>query len=307
MLPHFSTSIADAREFMRCYDMELTRRLVIAGLAATGLTVGTRSTHAQQVPPDLTNLTPEQRAKYEAMHARMMAALPYEKVTVPGTEALAEWQKLKSAGRGWPVIIGGDDDLERIADQFTMADPSVSGVTIPGLEVRSPKDILAAAARLTFPTSLHKWSGAYKADDLRAPVGDWPPKVDAGLPVPSVATDIVSGRFYDRVHLLLIPTEFGWEVPAYLRWGDWNACPPPEYHVAALRSWHSDFDADLVGMNGDTINLRAANRPKTRESAMRLARSQYAYCPDIIDQGAGTISALAATLMASEWWYLWWD
>lgn len=287
--------------------MEMTRRLVIGGLAATGLTVATRATDAEQVPPDLSHLTPEQRAKYEAMHARMMAALTYERITVPGTQALVEWEKLKSAGRGWPVIIGGDNDLERIADQFTMADPSVSGVSIPGLQVRSPKDILAAAAKVTFPADLQKWAGAYKTDDLRAPEGDWPVKVDAGPPGPSVATDIGSGKFHDRVHILIIPTKYGWEVPAYLRWGDWNACPPPECHVAALRSWHSEFAADLVGMNGDTINLRAASRPKTHERALKLAREQYGYCPDIIDQGVGTISNLAATLIASEWWCLWWD
>lgn len=287
--------------------MELTRRLVLGGLAATGLTVATRSTHAEPVPPDLTPLTPEQRAEYEGMRARLMAALPYERITVSGAQALEEWEKLKSAGRGWPVIIGEDNDLERIADQFSMNNPGVSGVSAPGLEVRSPKDILAAAAKLTFPTDLQKWSGAYAADDLRAPVGDWPPKVDVGPPGPSLATNILSGKFHDRVHILLIPTKFGWEVPAYLRWGDWNACPPPEHHVAALRSWHSAFAVDLVGINGDTINLRAAGRPKTRESAMKLAREQYGYCPDIVDQGVGTISALAATLMASEWWYLWWD
>jgi hypothetical protein len=89
--------------------------------------------------------------------------------------------------------------------------------------------------------------------------------------------------------------------------GDWNACPPPEYHVAALRSWHNAFGADLVGINRHTMNLRAAGRPTTREAAAKLARQQYAYCPDIVDQGVGTVSALAATLMTSEWWYLWWD
>lgn len=287
--------------------MELTRRLVIGGLAATGLAVAKQPTHAEQVLPNLSHLSPEQRAKYEAMRARMMAAFAYEMVTVPGTQALAEWEKLKSEGRGRPVIIGGDNDLERIADQFTMADPIVSGVSIPGLQVRSPKDILAAATKLTFPTDLQKWSGAYKADDLRAPKGDWPVKVGAEPPGPSVATDIVSGKFHDRVHILLIPAREGWQVPAYLRWGDWNACPPPEYHVAALRSWHKEFSAELVGMNGDTINLRAANRPTTREHALKLAQEQYRYCPDIIDQGVGTISNLAAALMSSEWWYLWWD
>ena len=87
---------------------------------------------------DLSHLSPEQRARYEQMHARMMAALKYERITVPGNQALAEWERLRAKGRGWPVVIGGDEDLERIADQFSMGDPSVAGVPLPGIELRSP-------------------------------------------------------------------------------------------------------------------------------------------------------------------------
>lgn len=241
------------------------------------------------------------------MHARMMAAFKYERITVPGSEALTEWEKLKGAGRGRPVIVGSDEDFERIADQFTMADPAVSGTTIPGLSLRSPDEILAAAKTLRFPADLRKWSGAYKPGDLTAPIGSWPSKASNDPPGPTVATDIISGKFYNRVHIILIPTGSSWEVPAYLRWGDWNTCPPPEYHVAALRTWHEQFGVELVGLNGDTMNLRAARRPTTRQQSIALAKDQYAYCPDIVDQGVGTVSELAATLMSSAWWYLWWD
>lgn len=287
--------------------MELTRRLLLGGLAATGLTAATRSAGAGQLPPDLSHLSPEQRSKYEAMHARMMAALPYERVTVPGEGALVEWKRLKSEGRGWPVVIGGDADLERIADQFSMGDPAVTGVAIPGMHVRSLDEILAASRNIRFPNDFHGWSGAYQREDLRAPIGDWPTQAEAGEPGLSVALDLVSGKPLAQVHILLLPTKNGWEAPAYLRWGDWNACFPPEYHVAALRDWHDRFGADLVGINGDTMNVNAKNRPADREHALTLARDFYGYCPDIVDQGAGTISALAAELMTSEWWYLWWD
>ena len=287
--------------------MDCARRSVIGGLLATALTVTACATHAQSVPHDLSHLSPEQRARYEAMHARMKAALKYERVTVPGAQAAAEWERLKRAGRGWPVVVGGDEDLERIADRFTMADPEVSGMAIPGLKLRSPQDILSAAEHLTFPADLTKWSGAYRPEDLRAPVGDWPKAVEAGSPGPSVAMDLPTSKFHDRVHLLLIPARAGWEVPAYLRWGDWNACPPTEYHVAALRKWHEEFGAELVGINGDAMNIRAARPPRTREAALALAREQYGYCPDIVDQGVGSLAALAATLMATEWWFLWWD
>jgi len=285
----------------------LIRRLLICSLAATGLTYVTRFAHAQNVERDLSHLTPEQRATYEAMHARMMAALTYERVTVPGEHALAEWERLRATGRGWPVVVGGDEDLERIADQFSMGDPKVSGVEMPGMDVRSPAQILEAAAQIKFPDDLRRWPGAYQPEDLQAPTGEWPSAVEDSGPGLSVAMDIVSGHFHERVHILLIPAKHSWEVPAYLRWGDWNACPPPEYHVAALRLLNQSFGANLAGINGDTMNIRAESRPRDRNQALSLAHDLYGYCPDIVDQGVGSISALAAALTASEWWYLWWD
>ena len=74
-----------------------------------------------------------------------------------------------------------------------------------------------------------------------------------------------------------------------------------------MRSWRDRYGAELIGMSSDTINLRVAVRPKTREEALALARDQYVYCADNIDQGVRTYSALAAALMESDWWYFWWD
>lgn len=236
-----------------------------------------------------------------------MAALNYERITVPGVDAMDAWKELKGSGRGWPVIVGSDDDLDRIADQYSMGDPLASGVIVPDQHSRSPQDILSAAANLTFPIDLNKWSEAFPADELNAPVGLWPPEAGGGSLGPSVVFDHLRNTFHPQVHILLIPTERGWEVPAFLRWGDWNACPPPEYHVAALRSWHQHFAAELVGISGDTIDVRIGCRPDTRAEAMDLARQHYQYCPDTIDQGVETISTLAADLINSDWWFFWWD
>ena len=287
--------------------MNLTRRLLMGGLAAAGFAAAWRSTNAEQASSSLPHLSPEQRARYEATRARMMQALSYERVTIAGEHALAEWERLRAAGRGWPVVVGNDEDLERIAEQFSLDDPNIFGVAGPGTSMRSPAQILSAAADIRFPQDLDRWSGAYRPEDLRAPLGEWPAKTDGGGPGLSVASDVVSGKSREKVHILLVPAKHGWEVPAYLRWGGWNACPPPEYHVAALRRWGARFGADLVGLNADTMNLRVRARPASRAQSLPLARDMYRYCPDIVDQGVGSISALAAGLMASHWWYLWWD
>jgi hypothetical protein len=53
--------------------------------------------------------------------------------------------------------------------------------------------------------------------------------------------------------------------------------------------------------------MRLSCKPATREEALELAREQYFYCNDIVDQGMGSYRRLAAGLMASDWWFFWWD
>jgi hypothetical protein len=42
-------------------------------------------------------------------------------------------------------------------------------------------------------------------------------------------------------------------------------------------------------------------------AAAEAAVEQYAYCPDGVDQGVGSLSALAAGQVRSPSWYFWWD
>jgi hypothetical protein len=83
--------------------------------------------------------------------------------------------------------------------------------------------------------------------------------------------------------------------------------PPPEIHVAVLRSWHERFGVEVVGISGDSMDLFVLRPPSTFGEAMKLALEEYTYCNDMIDQGAGTVSRRAAELMADPWWDLWWD
>jgi hypothetical protein len=137
-------------------------------------------------------------------------------------------------------------------------------------------------------------------------IGEWPQYVPPA-PELTLAYDIRTGQPLEKLYLALIPSDEWATVPAHLLWGGWNACPDPEYHVAAFRSWRRRFDTELVGIGGDTLNLKVGRRPATRDAAMELAREQYLYCNDIVDQGLGSLEALAASLMEADWWFFWWD
>ena len=97
------------------------------------------------------------------------------------------------------------------------------------------------------------------------------------------------------------------EIPIYLQYGGWNACPMPEIHAALLQRWSEKYGAELFGLSGDVLEVYVKNPPSDYEAAHTLAKEQMAYCDDIVFQGTMTVERLAKGLMDSSSWYFWWD
>jgi Domain of unknown function (DUF4253) len=55
------------------------------------------------------------------------------------------------------------------------------------------------------------------------------------------------------------------------------------------------------------IDVAAGRFVNPVRDADRLARWMYRICPDIVDQGTGTVAALARELERTQTLYLWWD
>jgi hypothetical protein len=224
--------------------------------------------------------------------------LPFPAIEVPGGRALAEWTRLKAAGRGWPVVLGGPEDVGRVTEQATIVGE------------KAPEETLRLAAGLKHPQALQRWrkeeDEGYE-DESPVELGKWPPPETLGPSTGlSVAYDL-KNQPLPKVIIVELPTRESAAAFAHLRYGGWNACPPPEIHVSVMRGWAAKYGAEVVGATGDVVNVRVARRPTSRAEALALAREQYAYCSDIVDQGVGTLSNLADTLMADDWWYFWWD
>lgn len=218
--------------------------------------------------------------------------LPFEMIVVPGHEAPAVRQKLLGKPGVTPVILGAEEDIQLMVDLLDSSPQSLTSV-------------LAEAEKLDAVSWLEQQAQA-DADLYAVEPAGWPgePRPAPGL---SVHLDVLSGRPKKSVLVALFPTPASWEVPAHMRYGGWNECPPSPVHVALHRRWHDAFGADIACMSSDVIECTVARPPETREAALALAREQFVYCPDIVHQGTQSLEALAATLQGARTWYFWWD
>lgn len=261
----------------------------IAGMFATTSTAARAADS-----PSLPDLTPQ-----------MYEGFPFPVVTVPGVSAMRAWEALREREGHWPVMVGDDEALGQVMETFAfMTSEEGAGADHHAGQVA----ILERARTIELPGALEQlFRDEFGEDAIEPELGQWPARGASAQPGLTLASDILTGRPFPQVHIILLPTDDFTEVPAYLRWGGWNACPSPEVHVAMLRRWREQWGIELIGMSGDVMNLRASRRPKTRDAALALAREQFLYCNDIVHQGTSDMAPLAASLMESDWWYFWWD
>ena len=94
--------------------------------------------------------TPEElRKRYEEAVEQSIAAFPYQRIEVEGSEALATWEGLRLSYPGSsPVVVGGLEEFKRI----------VQGATAwPGAPAhRTPAQIIETADRLHHPEHLYR-------------------------------------------------------------------------------------------------------------------------------------------------------
>ena len=105
--------------------------------------------------------------------------------------------------------------------------------------------------------------------------------------------------------LAYIPTTKPFEVFAWVPFGGWNECPAAEDIIHISRYWYLKHNAIPAVISHDTLEFLCA--PLDVKSAMETAVEHYAVCPDNVDQGIGTVAALADSLTKSTVWWFWWD
>lgn len=220
----------------------------------------------------------------------------------PAADLLPWWRRLRAehATTGlWPVLLGPD-----VTDVFLTLAPADG-------DDYDDDAVLARASALTVAevAALRVERDAADAEEDEGPLGYDDPGYDD---TPPTRLDPAPARFTvaetDGL-LALVPAQHGWEVPAVLGWlGGCNYGIEPAEHVVTLRDWHERFGAELVSLSDDQVmELLVARPPTTPDEAITVAREQYAYCPDLVEQGVESLTALAQGQAPSPSWYFWWD
>ncbi len=194
-----------------------------------------------------------------------------------------------------PFLIGDAEELGRIEEAA-------------GLNERDP----AAIIRASLDANTAEWIARrrkeaeeyeFSPDEI---LGEWPGEIAEKGSI-GIHKDVLTGKVKPEVYLGLARIERVWHLPAILRYGAWNECPEPEVHCAFHRGWQERYGAEITGMSGDVVECAVRNPPTDSKGATILAWEQYWYCADIVEQGCGSVSKLAATLLNSHYWFFWWD
>jgi hypothetical protein len=217
----------------------------------------------------------------------------YELLCVPGSEAVAKAKNLRNEWRGshTPIILGPKDEFENLADLLSQ---------VP----ESPEEILRRS--MTFdlePWITNRVEESAPLAELTDPAA-WRPGDAQAIEFAAVTK---GKEFHPWVWIARIPTAHPFEAPAWLKFGNWNACPSPEDHVALWRRWQEKYGAEILCVTGDVIEATVSRPPESKEACYALAREQFAYCDDIVTQGVGSIDALATAVHRSPYWFFWWD
>jgi len=244
-------------------------------------------------------------------------------VVTPGAKAIRLWEELRSAVDRtgyWPLVIGRDSGPWEKSDLANSKPNTASwNATLKkhtGVNYDKALGVSGMILKAGVELDAEAWLKKNRLPDPTAEDDEWADLAEefgmestSSKPNTAFASvvDSLTRKPIAEVTIALWPTKEGWEVPALMRYGGWNACPLPHLHVALLRRWKNKYDAELVAIAGDIVELRVSNPPTSPEAALELAREHYSYCDDIVTQGTMTLERLAEVLINGSVWYFWWD
>ena len=74
--------------------------------------------------------------------------------------------------------------------------------------------------------------------------------------------------------------------------------------IKRIEVWDERYGLVLIGAGFDWFEAKFKRLPP---DMMVFAKEVYEFCPDVVEQGTGSIKALANEMKDGKYLYLWWD
>lgn len=74
--------------------------------------------------------------------------------------------------------------------------------------------------------------------------------------------------------------------------------------IRKLQNYHAEYGIDIFHAETDTIEFRLLSLPKDMHG---FCTDLYEFCPDIVDQGCGSVDKLEKEVANHKAVFLWWD
>ena len=104
-----------------------------------------------------------------------------------------------------------------------------------------------------------------------------------------------------------IPCDQPWQVFAHYPFGGWNEVPFDQELTAVFKDWFDRFGAVPALISSDVIEFWLDQPVEDPAVAAKLAMEMFILCPDVVDQGTETVTALANSILGANVWFFWWD
>lgn len=156
------------------------------------------------------------------------------------------------------------------------------------------------------------WEECAAEDEEWPGLGEGGPVLTASPQVRAAeVADAVSAQcpsWFRDPHLALVPARRSADIPAAIGWsGPLNHENDTARLCAVLRSWEDRFGLRVVGLGFDVLVASVAAPPAGPAEAEQAALEHFAFCPDNVLQGAGSLQAYASGLIGAHTWTFWWD
>lgn len=74
--------------------------------------------------------------------------------------------------------------------------------------------------------------------------------------------------------------------------------------IKKIKEWQGKYGLNIIGCDFDYIHIDFEKLP---ENIDEFAKEVYAFCPDSVDQGVGSIESLKEYILQEQGVWLWWD